>query len=241
MLWRELLSERELGVSRAQIWKHVGAAARTRLRDRGHAQASGYRADPLKAPTGSTRRSSRPASSTRCARAESSIHLRFEVDSTNRVAHGARRQAGARARHDRRSPRAQSAGRGRLGRPFFSPPHTRISTASVVLRPPLDYLRLAPTLILATSAVAVAETAVAEAVGDPESRVEIKWPNDVLAGRARKTCGHPDGDSSAEATRVGLRRARARRQPQRPSGRLFPDDFRASRDESALVLPPVDR
>jgi BirA family biotin operon repressor/biotin-[acetyl-CoA-carboxylase] ligase len=69
----------------------------------------------------------------------------------------------------------QTAGRGRLGRSFFSPPYLNLYT-SIVLRPRLTTAE-APTWILA-AASAVAD-AVAESVDDPES-VEIKWPNDVL-------------------------------------------------------------
>ncbi|MCU0274793.1 MAG: biotin--[acetyl-CoA-carboxylase] ligase, partial [Acidimicrobiales bacterium] len=75
------------------------------------------------------------------------------------------------------------AGRGRLGRAFFSPPHLNLYT-SLVLRPDLT-LPEAPTLPLA-AAVAVAE-AVAAWLGDADA-VEIKWPNDVLLG-GLKTSG----------------------------------------------------
>ena len=70
---------------------------------------------------------------------------------------------------------AQRAGRGRLGRSFFSPPRKNLYT-SIVLTPRLK-AACAPTAVLA-AAVAVAET-VAWAVGDTAA-VEIKWPNDVL-------------------------------------------------------------
>jgi BirA family biotin operon repressor/biotin-[acetyl-CoA-carboxylase] ligase len=89
----------------------------------------------------------------------------------------------------------QTAGRGRLGRRFHSPPYLNLYT-SIVLRPDLD-LPDAPAWTLA-SAVAVAE-AVAETLGD-EDAVEIKWPNDVLVD-GRKTCGILL-ELAAEATRV---------------------------------------
>jgi BirA family biotin operon repressor/biotin-[acetyl-CoA-carboxylase] ligase len=77
----------------------------------------------------------------------------------------------------------QTAGRGRLGRSFHSPPRTNLYT-SIVLRgtPPG---MLAPTLVLA-SGVAVAEC-VAAWLGDA-ARVDLKWPNDVRIDR-RKTSG----------------------------------------------------
>ena len=77
----------------------------------------------------------------------------------------------------------QSAGRGRLGRGFFSPPGTNLYS-STLLRPTPPGM-LAPTLALAAG-VAVAEC-VALWLGDP-TRVELKWPNDVRIDR-RKTSG----------------------------------------------------
>ena len=91
----------------------------------------------------------------------------------------------------------QTAGRGRLGRSFFSPPYLNLYT-SIVLRPEITTAH-APTWILA-SALAVAE-AVAETVGD-SCAVEIKWPNDVLLG-GLKTSGILM-EMSAEATRVAF-------------------------------------
>ena len=78
---------------------------------------------------------------------------------------------------------AQRAGRGRLGRSFFSPPRQNLY-ASIVLTPRLT-AACSPTAVLA-AAVAVAET-VAWAAGDSDA-VEIKWPNDVLLD-GRKTSG----------------------------------------------------
>jgi BirA family biotin operon repressor/biotin-[acetyl-CoA-carboxylase] ligase len=89
----------------------------------------------------------------------------------------------------------QTAGRGRLGRSFFSPAYSNLYT-SVVLRPKLTTSE-APTLILA-SAVAVAD-AVGQVLGTREE-IEIKWPNDVLLG-GLKTSGILM-EMSAEATRV---------------------------------------
>jgi BirA family biotin operon repressor/biotin-[acetyl-CoA-carboxylase] ligase len=77
----------------------------------------------------------------------------------------------------------QTAGRGRLGRGFFSPPGTNLYSSSV-LRPTPPGM-LAPTLVLAAG-VAVAEC-VAGWLGDA-ARVDLKWPNDVRIDR-RKTSG----------------------------------------------------
>ena len=77
----------------------------------------------------------------------------------------------------------QSAGRGRLGRSFHSPPRANLYT-SILLRPTPPGL-LAPTLVLAAG-VAVAEC-VASCLGAP-GRVDLKWPNDVRIDR-KKTSG----------------------------------------------------
>lgn len=78
---------------------------------------------------------------------------------------------------------SQTAGRGRLGRQWFSPPGAGLY-ASVVIRD----LRAAPLLTLAAG-VAVAE-GIRAAVSLP---VEIKWPNDLMIdaglGRRRKLAG----------------------------------------------------
>jgi BirA family biotin operon repressor/biotin-[acetyl-CoA-carboxylase] ligase len=171
----EALSE-SLGVSRAQIWKHVEALRR---RDYGidGAPGGGYRLTgvpdrlyPEELARGLATRWLGP-----------DIHYFDSIDSTNRralelgregAAHGAAVVA-----------EGQTAGRGRLGRAFFSPPYQNLYT-SIVLRPDITIVE-APTLILAAG-VAVAE-AVAEFL--PAScEVEIKWPNDVLVG-GRKTSG----------------------------------------------------
>jgi BirA family biotin operon repressor/biotin-[acetyl-CoA-carboxylase] ligase len=103
------------------------------------------------------------------------------TDSTMRVAgelaaHGAAHGAAVIAEE-------QTAGRGRLGRAFHSPPGANLYV-SILLRPTPPGL-LAPTLVLAAG-VAVAET-VASFLSAP-ARVDLKWPNDVRIDR-RKTSG----------------------------------------------------
>jgi BirA family biotin operon repressor/biotin-[acetyl-CoA-carboxylase] ligase len=75
----------------------------------------------------------------------------------------------------------QTAGRGRFGRPWFSPPGTSI-LCSVNLRPPVAVARL-PELSL------VAGRALAEAI-EAETGIgsEVRFPNDVLIG-GRKVAG----------------------------------------------------
>jgi len=77
----------------------------------------------------------------------------------------------------------QTAGRGRLGRSFFSP-GGRSLYLSVLLRSKLPPEQLHRQVFAA--AVAVAECA--RAVLPPNCRIEIKWPNDVLID-GRKTSG----------------------------------------------------
>lgn len=75
----------------------------------------------------------------------------------------------------------QSAGRGRRGYGWFSPPGCGI-WASVLLRPRLSAARTPPLTLCAAAAVArVLETAAGESV-------KIKWPNDLFMG-GRKVAG----------------------------------------------------
>jgi BirA family biotin operon repressor/biotin-[acetyl-CoA-carboxylase] ligase len=97
------------------------------------------------------------------------LHLR-EIDSTS---DRARELALAGAPHGALVTAAtQTAGRGRQGRVWTSPPGTTVSM-SVVLRDP-------PPLLPLVAAVAVAESCGADA--------QIKWPNDVLLD-GRKVAG----------------------------------------------------
>ena len=216
-----------LGVSRAQVWKHVEA-----LRKRGY--------EIVGEPGGGYRLRGRPD---RLYAEEilSGLDTRWlarriehldETDSTNRVAFELGRdgaEAGTTVIAE-----AQNAGRGRLGRSFYSPANLNLYT-SVLLRP-TSSIADAPTLILG-AAVAVAES-VATMVGDPAA-VEIKWPNDVLLNK-RKTSGILM-ESSAEGTRlafavlgigVNLNVDRTH----------FPDEFRSlATSLSSELGHPVDR
>lgn len=185
----EALSGR-LGVSRAQVWKHV-QALRARGYDIAGEAGGGYQL--LAAPDRLYADEVRRRLETRWIARD--FHYLDSTDSTNRVAY----ELAARG-----APHGcvvvaegQTAGRGRLGRSFFSPPYRNLYT-SVVLRPRVS-LAQAPTLILA-AAVAVAE-AVETTLGDP-SAATIKWPNDVQLG-GRKTAGILM-ELHAEATSVGF-------------------------------------
>ena len=75
----------------------------------------------------------------------------------------------------------QTAGRGRLGRSFFSPPDSGLYM-SLLLRPNLQAAE-------ATSVTACAAVAVAEAIESlAPVKAEIKWVNDVFVD-GRKACG----------------------------------------------------
>ncbi len=76
----------------------------------------------------------------------------------------------------------QTAGRGRLGRPWVSPPNLGLWT-SILLRPPVSPSEAS--LLSQLAAVSLAE-AVAEV--DPAVIPQIKWPNDLLIGN-RKGAG----------------------------------------------------
>jgi BirA family biotin operon repressor/biotin-[acetyl-CoA-carboxylase] ligase len=185
----EVLSARE-GVSRAQVWKHVEAL-----------RALGYKIEA--APGDGYRLSESPDrlypeeihAGLETAWLARDIRYFDRTDSTNRVALELAREG---AEHGTTVvAEGQTAGRGRLGRSFFSPPYLNLYT-SIVLRPRLSTAE-APSWILAT-ATAVA-SAVADSVNDPES-VEIKWPNDVLL-RGLKTSGILM-ELGAEASRVAF-------------------------------------
>jgi len=75
----------------------------------------------------------------------------------------------------------QSAGRGRLGRKFFSPGEKGIYM-SVLLRPEISLERA----VLITSMAAVAVARAIEQVGKTETK--IKWVNDIFLN-GKKTCG----------------------------------------------------
>jgi BirA family biotin operon repressor/biotin-[acetyl-CoA-carboxylase] ligase len=185
----EALSQ-EYGISRAQVWKDVET-----LRARGYRieaePGGGYRL--CGAPDRLYPEEIQHGLATRWL--GHAIHYFDETDSTNRVATDLAR-AGA-SHGTVVVAEGQTAGRGRLGRRFHSPPYLNLYT-SIVLRPELE-LPDAPAWTLA-SAVAVAD-AVAQTLED-ENAVEIKWPNDVLVD-GQKACGILL-ELAAEATRVAF-------------------------------------
>jgi len=163
---------RRLGCSRAAVWKHVAG-----LRARGYGIAAHHARGYVLA-----------AVPDRIGPAELAPHLsgtwrriewRAEIDSTQRLARELAR-AGA-EEGTCVIAEAQSAGRGRLGRTWHSPPGANLY-CSLVLRPPLAPAAVPQIALVA--GVAVAAT-VDQTTGLPAA---IKWPNDVLV-RERKVAG----------------------------------------------------
>lgn len=76
---------------------------------------------------------------------------------------------------------SQSGGRGRFGRPFFSPEHSGVYI-TYILRPDLPAERA----VMITSMAAVAVARAIEALADVD--IQIKWVNDLYV-RKRKLCG----------------------------------------------------
>ena len=163
----------KLGLSRAAVWKHVNA-----LRALGYrieaVPARGYRLAEIPDRLGAlevglllnTREIGRE------------LHCATEIPSTNDAA---RELADEGAVHGEVViAESQTAGRGRRGRSWASPPGMNLYL-SVVLRPELPPQR-APELTL------VASIAVCEACRKAGVDAGIKWPNDVLAG-GRKVAG----------------------------------------------------
>jgi len=178
----------KLGVTRTQIWKHVETLRQHGYRIQGE-PGDGYRL--TQSPDRLYPEEILGGLGTRWLARQ--IDYFDEIDSTNRVAFDRGREgegAGYTAIAEQ-----QTAGRGRLGRSFFSPAYRNLYT-SILLRPTLSTAE-APTLIHA-AAVGCAN-AIAKTLED-EASVEIKWPNDILLG-GLKTCGILM-EMSAEATRL---------------------------------------
>ncbi len=107
------------------------------------------------------------------------IHHYFQVTSTNDVAHELAQEGAAEGTLVLAE--EQTAGRGRLGRSWFSERNNGIYL-SLILRPPVRPLH-APVFNLA------AAVAVSRAIEQTcEISADIKWPNDVLI-KGKKCCG----------------------------------------------------
>jgi BirA family biotin operon repressor/biotin-[acetyl-CoA-carboxylase] ligase len=154
-----------------------------------------------------------------------------EIDSTNK--HALALAAQGAAHGEAVIAEAQTAGRGRLGRSFFSPPRTNLYV-SLVLRPRGSAAALGTLPLVA--GVALAEV-VADELGDA-ARVQLKWPNDVLADE-KKISGillERSGASADSAVILGIG-VNLNVDPA-----TFPDDFRARASSlAALAGHAIDR
>jgi BirA family biotin operon repressor/biotin-[acetyl-CoA-carboxylase] ligase len=163
----------KLGLTRAAVWKHVNA-----LRSQGYridaVPARGYRLAEI--PDRLTALELRPLLDTHDLGRE--LHCYEEIASTS---DRAKELAEDGALHGTVVvAETQTAGRGRRGRTWASPPRKNVYL-SVVLRPELAAGR-APELTL------VASIAVCDALRQAGVEAGIKWPNDVLAS-GRKIAG----------------------------------------------------
>lgn len=165
---------RKLGVTRTAIWKHACS-----LRSEGYVIDSSTRKGYLLRETLDRLLPAEIEASLRSARLGRRIVFEKEVDSTNRMARDLA-IAGA-AEGTIVVAESQTAGRGRKGRGWFSPPGVGIYL-SLVLRPRFQPAEAPKTTLLAGVALAEALLPVVP------NRVTIKWPNDVLA-RGRKVAG----------------------------------------------------
>lgn len=177
---------RRLGISRAAIWKQI-----EQLRQRGYRIAAlparGYslQSGPELLTPGDLR------DGLRCEIVGRDIHGFSTIVSTN--SHACHLAEEGAAEGTVVIADAQSAGKGRLGRSWASPPAVNIYL-SLILRPPIPP-REAPMMTFLSS-LAVARTIAAESGLSPT----VKWPNDVLIG-GRKVAGLLN-EMSAESERV---------------------------------------
>ena len=127
----------------------------------------------------------------------------------------------------------QTAGRGRQGRAWTSPPGTAI-LGSILLRPPAD--RVVSELSL------VAGTAVAEAIEVTLAlAVQVKWPNDVMLNR-RKVAGILAEAANGRVivgigANVNQERSELPEDTKVPAGSLYTSD--GSRHERAPLLASI--
>lgn len=179
---------RELGVSRTAVWKAIGA-----LREEGHAIESmpnrGYRLLP--SSDGLSRAAIQAALGTQSF--GRSMELHEALPSTNLYLRGLpveQLPEGHTVIAD-----GQTAGRGRLGRPFCSPAREGVYL-SILLKPRLPLPRLTLLTLCAAEAVCRALEAVCAI------RPGVKWVNDVYYG-GKKLCGIlTEAMLSAELQRV---------------------------------------
>ena len=168
----EAISDK-LGMSRAAVWKHVNG-----LRSQGYridaVPARGYRLVEIPDRLGALEL--KPLLGTHDL--GQVLHCHDELESTNDLA---KQLAEEGAGHGEVVvAEAQTAGRGRRGRAWVSPPRKNLYL-SAILRPDLPPQRAAELTL-------VASVAVCEAVRQAGVAATIKWPNDVIVN-GRKVAG----------------------------------------------------
>ena len=164
----------ELGVSRNAIWKAV-----RQLREEGHDISATTNRGYTLASSGDSLTAAGIAAQLTGPAACVRLDVRPEVTSTNTVL-----QAIAEAGEPEGyvlAAEQQTAGRGRLGRSFYSPPKTGVYV-SLLLRPRFS---AEESLFLTTAAAVAVAEAVEKASG---KKAGIKWVNDVFIGE-HKICG----------------------------------------------------
>jgi BirA family biotin operon repressor/biotin-[acetyl-CoA-carboxylase] ligase len=168
----EAISDK-LGLSRTAVWKHVSA-----LRAQGYridaVPARGYRLVEIPDRLGPLEL--RPLLSTR--ELGQTLHCHQELPSTSDLA---KELAEEGALHgDVVIAERQTAGRGRRGRFWVSPPGKNLY-ASIILRPDLPPHRASELTLLAS-------VALCEVLRETGAEAVIKWPNDLLVG-GKKVAG----------------------------------------------------
>lgn len=171
----EELSDR-LDVSRAAVWKSINT-----LREEGYIiEAVRNRGYMMQEDTGQITPDSLRSILPHQLR-NNDLHVYDCLDSTNLEARRRLLDNSSPPSHgDVIIARQQTAGRGRLGRSFFSPSHGLYM--SIIVKP--DFSMEKSTLVTLAAAAAVAE-AVADVCG---LNPEIKWVNDIYC-EGRKVCG----------------------------------------------------
>lgn len=177
---------RQIGVSRSAVWHWVQTLRGLGVKIKGHPK-TGYQLE--KTPDILVPEIVQPRlHGTQFGRR---MHHFFKTDSTNTIA--LRLAAEGEPHGTLVIAEEQTAGRGRLGRAWYSEKTSGIYL-SIILRPPLAPQQ-APLLTLAAGLAA--RDAVAEVTALP---VDLRWPNDLLTG-GRKFCGILT-ELQAEAQRI---------------------------------------
>lgn len=171
---------RELGISRAAIWKHI-----KKLKDEGYDILSvtnkGYRLNAL--PDNIDTEKIKGLLKTEFI-ARNIIYVNTTDSTNNEAKRNPGLPDGSLVIAD-----VQTAGKGRLGRNWSSPRGTGV-WMTLMLKPDIDFFSVSQITL-------IAGIAVCRAVG---GEAMIKWPNDIVIG-SRKTCGILT-EMSAETDRV---------------------------------------